>query len=129
MYNNIIVIHYCCYSCHNVIFCRVKTSTVNGTTYPKKAVVVCGFEDYQPVFGVIEDIIVTLSQECLFVLKLLITHLNRHFHCFEVQDTSSHSFVCRHRDLVDHYPLHLCQQFGPGGKLCLCLKYHIIVEK
>ena len=88
-----------CYnSCHVIInFCRVKTSTVNGTTYPKKAVVVCGFADYQPVFGVIEEIIVTPIQECLFVLRPLVTHLNRHFHCFEVEETSSHSFVCRHR--------------------------------
>ena len=84
-------------------------------------------EDDQPVFGKIEDLIVTPSQECLFVLSPLTVLPSRHFHSFEVTATSQSSkFVCRHCSFVDHYPLHLSIQFGPNGKLAICLKYHVV---
>ena len=88
---------------------------------------VYAIEDDQPVFGKIEDIIVTPSQECLFVLSSLTTSPSHHFHSFEVTATSqSTKFVCRHHSLVDHYPLHLCRQYGPNGRLAICLKYHVV---
>ena len=113
-----------------ISYYRIRSATINGTTYPKKAVVVCAIEDNLPVFGKIEDLIVTPSHECLFVLSILTTYSNRHFHCFEVIGTSSPElFVCRHRDLVDYHPLHICQQYGPNGNLSICLKYNVMKKK
>lgn len=106
---------------------RVLSATICGTTYKKEAVLVYAIEDDQPVFGKIEDLIVTPSQECFFVLSPLTALPSRHFHSFEVTATSQGSkFVCKHCSIVDHYPLHLSRQFGPNGKLTICLKYHVV---
>ena len=88
---------------------------------------VYAIKDDQPVFGKIEDLIVTPSQDCLFVLSPLTASRSPHFHSFEVTASSQGSkFVCRHHSLVDHYPLHLSRQFGPNGRLAICLKYHVV---
>ena len=90
-------------------------------------VLVCDIEDDQPVFGKIDDLIVTQSQECLFVLSPLVTLRNEHFHSYEVYASPQSSlFVYRHHNFIDHYPLHLSRQFGPTGNLCICLKYHVL---
>ena len=90
-------------------------------------VLVCDIEDDQPVFGKIDDLIVTPSQECLFVLRPLITSRSQHFHSYEVSASPQNSFfVYRHHNFVDYHPLHLSRQFGPTGKLSICLKYHVL---
>ena len=118
-----IIVDNCCHALIN----RVLSATINNTTYKKEAVVVYAIEDDQPVFGKIEDLIVTPSQECFFIVSPLIASPSYHFHSFEVTCMSQNSkFVFRHDSLVDHYPLHLSRQFGRNGKLAICLKYHVI---
>ena len=81
-------------------------------------ILVCDIEDDQPVFGKIADLIVTPSQECLFVLTPLVTSRNQHYHSYEVHASPQTSFfVYRRHNFVDYYPLHLSRQFGPNGKL------------
>lgn len=100
---------------------------MNGTTYHKDMVLVCDVEDDQPVFGKIDDLIVTPSHDCLFVITPLVTSRSQHFHSYEVSASPHNSFfVFRYNDFVDYYPLHLSSQFGHTGKLSVCLKYHVL---
>ena len=55
---------------HAVLY-RVLSAVINGATYRKEIVVVCGSENDTPMFGSIAEIIVTPHQECFFVLSPL----------------------------------------------------------
>ena len=63
---------------------RIRSATINGTTYQRGIVLIYAMEDDQPLFGKIEDLIVTPSQEWLFILSALVTYRSYHFHAFIV---------------------------------------------
>ena len=102
---------------------RIRSATINGTTYQRGIVLIYAMEDDQPLFGKIEDLIVTPSQEWLFILSALVTYRSYHFHAFIVSAIARNTqLVYRHNKLVDYHPLCLARQFGPDGKLSICLK-------
>lgn len=72
---------------------RVSSTIVNGTTYVKGEVVVCGVEQDTPMFGRINEFLVTPNLECLFVISPLLTVCFRHhFHAYEVVSTQDTYF-------------------------------------
>ena len=90
-------------------------------------ILVCDTEHDQPVFGKIDELIVTPRQECLFMIIPLTASKNHHYHSYEVTASSRNLFfIYRYYDFVDYYPLNLSMQFGPSGELSVCLKYHVL---
>ena len=85
------------------------------------------FDEDQPVFGEIKEILVTANQECLFVLSpLSLSHFNPHFHAYEVVRVGHSTVVCTHAQLVDHHPLQLTKSFGNCLQLFVSVKYKVI---
>lgn len=101
-------------------------ATINGTSYKRGVVLVCGREDEELLFGKVMDLIVTPAQECLFILSFLDTYINRHFHCNVITGSHLDILVCRYNDLVDYYPLTVFQTFGTFSEFCFCVKYTVL---
>ena len=99
---------------------RVRSATVNGTTYKKKNIMVCAIEDEEPVFCEIVDIVETPIFETLFVVRNLVT-------LYEVVPTSS-IVVYHHSQFCDYHPLHICRSYSTNRSLLVCLKYHILCK-
>ena len=107
------------------IIYRVVSAVISGTTYRKGTVVVCGIEDDTPIFGNIDEIIVTPHLECFFVLSVFITNaFQHHYHAYEVVPTNS-ILICNHGQLVDYHPLIFTKAVGRDHSLLISTKYHI----
>ena len=107
---------------HAVLY-RVLSAVINGATYRKEIVVVCGFENDTPMFGSIAEIIVTPHQECFFVLSPLITIAFRyHYHAFEVVPTDT-IVVYNYKQLFDFHPL--VYTVGIDHSIFVSMKYHL----
>lgn len=82
----------------NLVY-RVLSAVINGVTYRKGTVVICGIEDDTPLFGRIAEVIVTPHQECFFVVSALLTvAFQHHYNAYEVVPTDS-TVVYHHRQL------------------------------
>ena len=109
----------------SIFLIRVVSAVINGTTYRKGTVVVCGIEDDIPVFGRIMELIVTPHQECLFVICPLLTlAFQHHYHAYKVVLTDS-SVVYDHVQLFDYHPLVCTQAVGRTRSLFVSTKYHL----
>ena len=84
-----------------------------------------------PVFGEIADIMVTPSQEVLFVMEYLITEdFGEHYYAYRVRRVHGQIFVCRPSTLVDPYPLTLSRTFSTSNSgLYVRTKYHVFASK
>lgn len=99
-----------------------------GTKYQKGVVVLVTFDDEIPIFGRLEDIIVTSSGECLFVFVPYVGALfNRHFHSYEAHAVRNEYLVCHHKEFADFQPLSISHSFklSLANKNFVCLKYHV----
>lgn len=84
--------------------------------------------DDDPIFGMVVDVIVTQSQDCLFILNPLeVVTFNKHYNAYEVKHLSSEHFICRHKDFLDNHILSISKSFMHGlcEKRFICLKYHV----
>lgn len=105
--------------------CRARSATLNGTTYKKEHVMVCGMTEEDPTFGQILDIFQTPTEETLFVMRMLsVSHYDTHYHAYEVHLTHC-VIVYTYNEFVDHHPLHVCKSFGINSSLFVTMKYHI----
>ncbi len=98
---------------------------MNGATYRKGAVVVCGFEDDTPMFGSVSEIIMTdhIQGEFLLVISPLITvAYQHHYHAYEVLATNSTVFLPPQK-LLDYHPL-VCTQIE-SNLLLVSVKYNL----
>lgn len=110
---------------------RVSYAEVLGTKYQKGVVVLVTFDDDIPIFGKLQDIIVTTSGECLFVFIPYVGALfNYHFHSYEVHAVHNQYLVCRHQEFADFQPLSISHSFKCSlfNKNFVCLKYHVFEE-
>lgn len=103
--------------------CRVRSSTINGTTYIRGQVVIYHVEDDTPIFGTIIEFIVIPHLECLFIISPLTTVcFNHHFHAHEVYH-SNQTLIYRYKQLHDYHPLVCTKPFG--DRMFVTLKYHV----
>ena len=101
------------------------SAVINGTTYRKGTVVICGMEGDIPKFGRIDEIVVTPHLECFFVLSTFITiAFEYHYHAYEVFDTRSTS-VYHHTRLFDYHPLVCTKVIGRDHSVFISMKYHL----
>ena len=99
---------------------RVLSAVINGTSYRKANVVMCGMEVDTPMFGRILELIVTTCQECLFATCPLHTiAFQYHYHAYEAVPMDW-IVVYRH----EHATVQLwsfCKYKGGRKKLYVCL--------
>ena len=103
---------------------RVSYAEVLGTEYQEGVVVLVTFDDDIPIFGKLQDIIVTTSGECLFVFIPYVGALfNYHFHSYEVH-------AVHNQYLADFQPLSISHSFKRSlfNINFVCLKYHVFEE-
>ena len=104
------------------------SATIEGTTYRKEAVIF-SHEDDQPVFGEIKELLVTSTQECLFLLSQLVTsHFDTHFHAYAVIHGGHRTMVCTHAQLLDYHSMHILKHFGDCRHLFVCVKCKVIFK-
>jgi len=92
-------------------------------------VVVCGHEDGELLYGKVLDLIITPTHECLFVVSLLETHHDHHYHCLVITSSTESNpnvLVCKYTDLIDHSPLTICKPFGTSNMTCFHMKYKVL---
>ena len=109
---------------------RTRFAEVHGTHYARGNVVLCTFDEDIPIFGLIVDIIIPSSQDCLFILVPYIGYsFNHHFNSYEVQINSAKHLVYRQSELLDYHPLNLSNSFSSAlnHTLFVCLKYHVFL--
>lgn len=100
--------------------------TLNGTTYKKDHVIVCGLTEEEPHFGQITDIFQTRTEETLFVMRILfVSHFNTHYHAYEVSLTANIK-VYKYNKFIDHHPLHVSKSFNSNKSLFVVMKYHLV---
>ena len=107
---------------------RVSYADINGTKYSKGNILLCTFDDGEPIFGRVLDIIVTQSKDCLFVLQpFIVVTFNQHYNAYEVVQLPNEYTICRHKDLLDHHVLCIskCFKHDLANKNFVCLKYHV----
>ena len=62
----------------------MSSAVINGATYRRGTAVICGMDDDVTMFGRINEIVVTPSQECIFVVTAVITIGFQYHHAYEV---------------------------------------------
>ena len=78
-----------------------------------------------PIFGKIVEIILTSSEEIMFVVSGLYTvQYHYHFHAYEIVDTTEID-VYQYKDLSTYHPLEFSKPYGTQNKIMVCLKYHV----
>ena len=114
------------YKIHILFTCRSSTFQMHGTSYSKNDVVVLGFVDDEPCFGVIHYLITTIDSKYYIVLySLHVIGYSNHFHSYQVLKTTS-LIVCNPDSLVDHHPLSLYKNYEtPSQYYYVPLKYHL----
>ena len=96
--------------------------------YKKGTCILHSFDDEIPIFGVVSDILVTLSGDCLFVsITYIGSSFFSHFNAYEVWPNHSAYIVCQQRDFADYHPLSLSKSFGSSlsHKTFVSFKYHV----
>lgn len=107
---------------------RVSYADIDGTKYSNGDILVCTYCDHDPVFGKVLDVIITESNECLFVLEpFIVRAFSHHFNAYEVEQITNEYIVCRHKDFVDHHPLSISKSFNYSfcDKSFVCFKYNV----
>ena len=84
-----------------------------------------------PIVGEIADILVTPSQEVLFVMQYLITKdFEEQYYAYCVHRVCGQIFVCRPSAPVAPYPLTLSRTFSTSNSgLYVRTKYHVFASK
>jgi len=78
-----------------------------------------------PQFGKLIEIILTPSEEFLFItLNLTTLQYQHHYHAYEVNVTDE-IYICSYQDLYDFHPLELTVAYGGCRNNIVSLKYHV----
>lgn len=105
---------------------RVKYAIIRHTKYAVGYVVTCYIDDNEDyVFGLIKDIVLTATKECVFILTPFLSTYNYHFHSYEVFPVLDKIFIYHQRDFLDHHPLTISKNFNTNSPSFVCLKYHL----
>ena len=116
---------------------RVRSAEVDGTVYlaNKSVVVCCDFDEStdMPTFGEITDIVITPSQEVLFVMQTLVTdYFEQHYFAYCVHRVYGELYIYRPSELLDPYPLILSRTFSSNSSnsgLFVRTKHHLFASK
>ena len=110
-----------------LLYFRSTTFQICGTSYYENDVLVLGFLDDEPRFGIIDYLITTIDEKCYIVLYSLHTiGYSSHFHSYKVFKTTS-LVVCSPDNLVDHHPLTLSRNYETScNHYKVSLKYHLL---
>ena len=114
---------------------RVRSAEVDGTVYlaNKSVVVCCDFDEStdMPTFGEITDIVITPSQEVLFVMQTLVTdYFEQHYFAYCVHRVYGELYIYSPSELLDPYPLILSRTFSSSNSgLFVRTKHHLFASK
>jgi len=108
--------------------CRASYAKINGTKYSTGSILLCGFyNDDQPGFGKLIDIISLKDLYWLILKPCLIKKFNEHFNAFEVEVQDHEYLVIKQEDLADYHPLSISKSFNSALMYSdfVVLKYHV----
>lgn len=86
---------------HLMLSCRANWVKRSGQIYKSKCILMTEVEDEHPVFCQIKQILIVDTKVLLDIKKFVTVQFCRHFHAYEIKETSEHSIM----DLDDlQYP-------------------------
>lgn len=90
----------------------------------KEMVVVTGYQNDLPMFGLIKTCLIAQHEGFVFCQKLVTTERNFHFNCFNV-DVTFGTFLIKVKGLKDRLPLGMYNVPG-SNEMAVVLKHKIV---
>ena len=114
---------------HNLYYnYRTTFAEINGTKYSIGTIVLAQFDEHEmPVFGKITNIVLTTTQDCLFIMSVYeSTSFNTHFYSYEVEGTGN-CLIKTQDEFADYHPLIMSKNYTVSSPLFIRLKYDVLM--
>ena len=81
-------------------------------------------DSQEPIFGVLQEIIVTPEGQFVFAVQLFMSEYNSHLNSYELIEGQKDLTLCHPKDLLDSHVLSISSRVGDNKKY-VTLKYSV----